>query len=149
MIIFIAITAALAVLTVVWVIRPLLRSTAGSGVSSERLNASIYRDQLNALDRDLARGLMSVADHEATKDELQLRLLDDVAAQLLLLFFRPRHLRAAVRAAQRLRLGVPFEVAAAFRAHMLGHHGGRRWCKRIAGRRGGSHDGSGRRSGGH
>ena len=80
MIIFIAITAALAVLTVVWVIRPLLRSTAGSGVSSERLNASIYRDQLNALDRDLARGLMNVADHEATKDELQLRLLDDVAA---------------------------------------------------------------------
>lgn len=80
MIVFIAITASLAVLAVVWVVRPLLRSPAGSGVSSERLNAAIYRDQLHALDRDLAGGLIGPVDHEATRDELQLRLLDDVAS---------------------------------------------------------------------
>jgi cytochrome c-type biogenesis protein CcmH len=77
MTLFIAIAALLTLLVVAWVVRPLLKSTPLAGVSSQRLNAAIYRDQLEALERDLARGVISPADHEATKDELQLRLLDD------------------------------------------------------------------------
>lgn len=77
MIVFIAIAVLLTLLTLAWVLRPLLRSAHKAGVSSERLNASIYRDQLEALERDLARGVISAADYEATRDELQLRLLDD------------------------------------------------------------------------
>ena len=60
-----------------WVLRPLLRPAPRAGVSSQRLNAAIYRDQLEALARDQARGVISPANYEATRDELQLRLLDD------------------------------------------------------------------------
>lgn len=75
--VFIAIAALLTLLVVAWIVRPLLRPAALAGVSSQRLNASIYRDQLQALERDLARGVISPADFETTQDELQLRLLDD------------------------------------------------------------------------
>lgn len=76
---FIALAAVLTVLIVVWVVWPLLRPAPSDGVSSQRLNTTIYRDQLEALERDLASGAISPADHEATRDELQLRLLDDTA----------------------------------------------------------------------
>lgn len=75
--VFIAIAALLTLLVVAWVVRPLLRPAPQAGVSSQRLNAAIYRDQLQTLERDLARGAISAADYEATQDELQLRLLDD------------------------------------------------------------------------
>ncbi len=74
---FIAIAVVLTLLALAWLVRPLLWPAGGAGVSSQRLNASIYRDQLETLDRDLARGIISAADCEASKDELQLRLLDD------------------------------------------------------------------------
>lgn len=77
--IFIAIATALTLLVIAWIVLPLLRPAPQDGVSSQRLNAAIYRDQLAALDQDLARGAISPADHEATRDELQLRLLDDTA----------------------------------------------------------------------
>lgn len=77
--IFIAIAAVLTLLVIAWLVRPLLRPAPQDGVSSQRLNTAIYRDQLAALDQDLANGTISPADHEATRDELQLRLLDDTA----------------------------------------------------------------------
>ena len=77
MTVFIAIAVVLTLLVMAWVVRPLLRPAPSAGVSSQRLNASIYRDQLDTLERDLARGIISAADCEATRDELQLRLLDD------------------------------------------------------------------------
>lgn len=75
--VFIGISALLTLLVVAWVIRPLLVKPKGSGTSSEKLNASIHRDQLQALEGDLARGVISQQDFETTRDELQLRLLDD------------------------------------------------------------------------
>ena len=77
MTVFIAIAVVLTLLSLAWLVRPLLWPAGGAGVSSQRLNASIYRDQLETLERDLARGIISAADCEANKDELQLRLLDD------------------------------------------------------------------------
>ena len=79
MTIFIAIIAALTLLAVLALVRPLLRPRSYESVSSQRLNATIYKDQLAALDRDLASGAISPSDHETTRDELQLRLLDDTA----------------------------------------------------------------------
>lgn len=76
---FIALAALMTLATIAWLALPLLRPAPPDGVSSQRLNAAIYRDQLDALDRDLASGAISAADHEATRDELQLRLLDDTA----------------------------------------------------------------------
>lgn len=76
--VFIGIASLLTLLTVAWLVYPLLRSKHGSsGVSIERLNTEIARDQLLSLDSDLARGVINQADFEATRDELQLRLLDD------------------------------------------------------------------------
>lgn len=75
--VFIGISALLTLLVVAWVIRPLLVKPSGSGMSSEKLNAAIHRDQLQALEGDLARGVISQQDFETTRDELQLRLLDD------------------------------------------------------------------------
>ena len=78
--IFIAIISVLTLLVIAALVRPLLRPKSEQSVSSQRLNATIYKDQLAALERDLANGAISAADHEATRDELQLRLLDDTAA---------------------------------------------------------------------
>lgn len=75
--VFIGISALLTLLVVAWLVRPLLRRPSGSGISSEKLNADIHRDQLHALEADLARGVISQQDFETTRDELQLRLLDD------------------------------------------------------------------------
>lgn len=74
---FIVTTAALTLLMVAWMARALLRPTKQAGISSQRLNAAIYRDQLQALEHDLARGKISPSDYESTQDELKLRLLDD------------------------------------------------------------------------
>lgn len=79
MTLFIALAAALTLLIIVWMVWPLVRPTPLNNVSSLRLNAAIYREQLDALERDLANGTMTPADYEATRDELQLRLLDDTA----------------------------------------------------------------------
>ncbi len=102
MIIFLAVAALLTLLVVAWMVRPLLRPAAETGVSSERLNATIYRDQLEALARDLARGSICPADYEATRDELQLRLLDDTEVPQTMRpssamgFWTPRHTAAAM-----------------------------------------------------
>lgn len=79
MTVFLAIAALLTLLVVGWLMRALLRPSAASRVSSQNLNIAIYRDQLQALERDLARGAISAADYDATRDELQLRMLDDTA----------------------------------------------------------------------
>jgi cytochrome c-type biogenesis protein CcmH len=75
--VFIGISALLTLLVMAWLVRPLLRKPTGNGISSEKLNAAIHRDQLQALEADLARGVISQQDFETTRDELQLRLLDD------------------------------------------------------------------------
>ncbi len=75
--VFTGIAALLTLLVVAWLVRPLLRKPQSDGISSEKLNAAIHRDQLHALEADLARGVISPQDFETTRDELQLRLLDD------------------------------------------------------------------------
>jgi len=75
--VFIGIAALLTLLAVAWFIRPLFRKNYGFGVSSDKLNAEIHRDQLHALEGDLARGVISQHDFDVTRDELQIRLLDD------------------------------------------------------------------------
>ena len=75
--IFIALAAVITLLALACLLYPLLRTAPLDGVSSQRLNAAIYREQLEALERDLINKTISSADHEAPRDELQLRMLDD------------------------------------------------------------------------
>lgn len=75
--VFIGIAVLMTLLVVAWLVYPLLRFKATVGISSVRLNTEIHRDQLKALENDLARGVISQQDFETSRDELQLRLLDD------------------------------------------------------------------------
>lgn len=59
---------------------PLLRRRSGDGASRRAINTAIYRDQLAELERDLASGVLSQADYGSARDELERRVLEDVAA---------------------------------------------------------------------
>lgn len=59
---------------------PLLRRHGGAGASRKAINTAIYRDQLAELERDLASGVLSQADYGSARDELERRVLEDVAA---------------------------------------------------------------------
>ena len=112
--VFIALAALLTLLVVAWTVRPLLRTTTTEGVSSQRLNAAIYREQLQALDKDLANGAISAADHEATRDELQLRLLDDTQDPQPAVLARPGALWSPRRTASVLAISLPLLAAATY-----------------------------------
>jgi len=71
--------AALAVLTLVLLLRPLLFSRTAGKVRRKDANISIYKDQLRELDADLASGKLAPADHARSRAELEARLLHDVA----------------------------------------------------------------------
>lgn len=104
---FIVATAILTLLVVAWLVRALLLPTTRTAVSSQRLNASIYRDQLQALERDLTRGTISPQDYETTRDELQLRLLDDTQETTPTLQVQGATLLTAQRTAVAIALLVP------------------------------------------
>lgn len=78
MTVFYTLASVLTLIVLVWLLRPLLRRQPPSEVSSQQLNVAIYREQLDALEADLGRGAISAQEHEASRDELQLRMLDDV-----------------------------------------------------------------------
>ena len=56
------------------IVPPLLR-TAGSGPDREEFDREVYRDQLDELERDRARGLINDAQTEAAKAEIARRML--------------------------------------------------------------------------
>ncbi|MDD2712354.1 MAG: c-type cytochrome biogenesis protein CcmI [Simplicispira sp.] len=112
--VFIALAALLTLLVVAWMVRPLLRTATAEGVSSQRLNAAIYREQLQALDKDLANGAISAADHEATRDELQLRLLDDTQEPQAAVSASPTALWSPRRTASVLAISLPLLAAGTY-----------------------------------
>ncbi len=71
--------ALLVAVTLLLLLRPWRRNTPPDANSAKEINAGVYRDQLQELDRDLAAGTLSEADHAQARTELQRRLLDDVA----------------------------------------------------------------------
>ena len=112
--VFIALATLLTLLVVAWMVRPLLRTAASGGVSSQRLNAAIYREQLQALDKDLVNGAISPADHEATRDELQLRLLDDTQEPQAAVSASPTALWSPRRTASMLAVLLPLLSAGTY-----------------------------------
>ncbi len=79
MILFWAAGAALAVVALLLLVRPLLFAGSGKALSRRDANVSIYRDQLRELEADLAGGKIAQADHDRARAELEARLLADVA----------------------------------------------------------------------
>ncbi|HOY02935.1 MAG TPA: c-type cytochrome biogenesis protein CcmI [Zoogloea sp.] len=58
---------------------PLLRRRENASASRRAINAAIFRDQLADLERDLASGTLSRDDYATARDELERRVLEDVA----------------------------------------------------------------------
>jgi cytochrome c-type biogenesis protein CcmH len=112
--IFIALAAILTLLAVACVLYPLLRPAPPDGVSSQRLNTAIYREQLEALERDFAKGNISPTEHEAARDELQLRLLDDTDGSAAPSMQHPSSFWTAKRTAWVIGLVMPAGAAAMY-----------------------------------
>jgi cytochrome c-type biogenesis protein CcmH len=105
--VFIGIAALLTLLVLAWVIRPLLRLSTSNSISSDKLNVAIHRDQLQALEVDLARGIISKQDFDTTRDELQLRLLDDTESYEAMPTQTPTGFWTARRTAVAIGLSIP------------------------------------------
>lgn len=76
--VFVLAAAVLVAVTLLLLLRPWRKAPKAESASTREINAGVYRDQLQELDRDLAAGLISAPDHEQARAELQRRLLDDV-----------------------------------------------------------------------
>jgi cytochrome c-type biogenesis protein CcmH len=76
--VFVLAAAVLVAVTLLLLLRPWRKAPKAEMASTREINAGVYRDQLQELDRDLAAGLISAPDHEQARAELQRRLLDDV-----------------------------------------------------------------------
>jgi len=76
---FLSLAAVLTLLVVVRLLWPLWRGTRRDTLTVSQLNSKVYRDQLQELERDLARGQLTEATYGEARDELQRRLLQDVA----------------------------------------------------------------------
>ena len=76
---FIVSAAVLLLLAVAIVLRPLLKSGAGTGVAREKANFEIYRDQLAELENDLESGVLGAEQFDQAKADLDRRVLEEAA----------------------------------------------------------------------
>jgi cytochrome c-type biogenesis protein CcmH len=80
MILFWLICAGLVAIALAFVLPTLLQRPADTNVDNKNeANVEIYRDQLRELDADLANGIVSPEQYRQDRDEIERRLLDDVA----------------------------------------------------------------------
>ena len=81
MILFWLICAGLVAIALAFILPTLLRGASDANESSnEGANVEVYRDQLSELEADLANGILSPEQYRQDRDEIERRLLDDVAA---------------------------------------------------------------------
>jgi cytochrome c-type biogenesis protein CcmH len=95
---------ALVVVILCW---PLLRQRHSASTSRKAINTAIYRDQMAELDRDLASGAVARDDHATAREELERRVLEDVADDNAAVVAAPRRLPLTA-----LALGVALPAAA-------------------------------------
>lgn len=75
-------TAGLALLALVFVLPPLLRSRSPTSLRQRRqVNIDVYRDQLRDLEAEHAQGTLDAAQFQAAKLELENRLADDALSE--------------------------------------------------------------------
>jgi len=76
---FFTVAALLVLVALAWVLVPLMRVRATSGIERDASNVEILRDQLGELDRDLAAGTLSKAQYGQAREEIERRVLEDTA----------------------------------------------------------------------
>ena len=80
MILFWLVCAGLVTIALAFVLPTLLQRPADTNEDNKsEANVEIYRDQLRELDADLANGIVSPEQYRQDRDEIERRLLDDVA----------------------------------------------------------------------
>jgi cytochrome c-type biogenesis protein CcmH len=80
MIIFWVVCAAMALIALAFILPPLLERNEESNEAEVRdANIAVYRDQLRELDTDLNNGIMSKEQYDQDRNEIERRLLADVA----------------------------------------------------------------------
>lgn len=81
---FVGAATLLTLATLLWLLYPLVRNereTRAAATATRRaLNAAVYRDQLEEIERDRDSGELAEADYLQARDELQQRLLQDATA---------------------------------------------------------------------
>lgn len=80
MTVFLIVGALLIAAALLFVLPPLLRRGAATGVSRDAINISVYRDQLRELEADLQAGTMAAGDYERVRREIEKRMLEDVGS---------------------------------------------------------------------
>jgi cytochrome c-type biogenesis protein CcmH len=81
MLIFWIICALMVVISLWFILPPLFQKDARTKTDEARAaNLLVYQDQHRELEADLKTGLLSQAQYEQDKEEIERRLLDDVAA---------------------------------------------------------------------
>ena len=79
MVVFIFICAVMVVLALALILPPLLQSAGAARIEDARAaNLLVYQDQLRELDADLKTGLLTQAQYDQDKEEIERRLLEDV-----------------------------------------------------------------------
>lgn len=80
MILFWLICAGLIAIALAFLLPTLLQRAPGAdGNEKEQANVEVYRDQLSELQADLANGIVSPEQYRQDRDEIERRLLDDIA----------------------------------------------------------------------
>jgi cytochrome c-type biogenesis protein CcmH len=80
MITFVIVAAAMVAVALAWVLVPLLRRQAATGIAAEASNLAVLRDQRSELDADLANGVLTKEAHEQAVAELTRRAAEDTRA---------------------------------------------------------------------
>jgi cytochrome c-type biogenesis protein CcmH len=81
MILFWVICVGLVAIALAFILPTLLQGAPAAGDrDKERANVEVYRDQLSELDADLANGIISPEQYQQDRDEIERRLLEDVAS---------------------------------------------------------------------
>jgi cytochrome c-type biogenesis protein CcmH len=71
----------LLILVLVLLLRPYIFPAKGSAISRRQMNASIYREELDKLEADCAKGLITTADYEIAHAEMRQRLFQDTIVE--------------------------------------------------------------------
>ena len=108
MILFWLICAGLIAIALAFVLPTLLQTApAADETDKERANVEVYRDQLSELAADLSNGLVSPEQYRQDRDEIERRLLDDVASKAEAADKKAKPAAVGRGAAYAVALGIP------------------------------------------
>jgi len=108
MILFWLICAGLVAIALAFVLPTLLqREPVADDTDKERANVEVYRDQISELDTDLTNGIVSPEQYRQDRDEIERRLLEDVATTPDAANRKPKPAAAGRGAAYAVSFGIP------------------------------------------